>query len=129
MARGRSGGVGRRVGLLQGDAQALPFADASSDTVVCTLGLSSIPDDHAAVPEMHRVLRPHGRLVLLGHVASPYRPVRALQHAIEQVAARHQRPTDRQTREVLPLLREAGFTITEHHRSRAGIVQRLIATK
>lgn len=34
-----------RVHLLQGDAQAMPFADATIDTVVCTLELCSIPDD------------------------------------------------------------------------------------
>jgi ubiquinone/menaquinone biosynthesis C-methylase UbiE len=42
--------------LLQGDAEHLPFAAARFDTMVCTLGLSSIPDDRAAVVEMRRVL-------------------------------------------------------------------------
>lgn len=118
-----------RVELVQGDAQALPFGDDAFDTVVCTLGLSSIPDDQATVAEMHRVLRRDGQLVLLGHVASPHRTVRTLQHALEVVAANHQRPADSQTRDVLALLQEARFSIVNRHRSRAGIIERLVATK
>ncbi|MGH3352962.1 MAG: class I SAM-dependent methyltransferase [Nocardioides sp.] len=129
LARRRIRELAIRAELVQGDAQELPFGDDAFDTVVCTLGLSSIPDDRAAVGEMHRVLRRGGQLVLLGHVASPHRAVRSLQHAIEVVAANHQRPTDSQTRDVLPLLQEARFTISNHRRSRAGIIERLIATK
>jgi ubiquinone/menaquinone biosynthesis C-methylase UbiE len=106
---------------------ALPFAAASFDSVVCTLGLNAIPDDQAAVGEMYRVLRPGGRLVLLGHVASPYRMVQAIQRVIERwllpVAGDHQ------TRQPLPLLRAAGFVLDREERSRAGIIQRLVATK
>lgn len=129
VARRRARELGVRVELVHGDAQALPFADAAFDTVVCTLGLSSIPDDRAAVVEMYRVLRPGGRLVLLGHVASPHRPLRALQHLIEHAAASHRRPADSQTRHVLPLLGEARFTVQVHRSSRGGIIQRLLATK
>lgn len=129
LARRRARELGMGVQLVQADAQAMPFTDAAFDTVVCTLGLSSIPDDRAAVAEMHRVLRRDGRLVLLGHVASPYRPVRALQHLIEHAAATHRRPADSQTRHVLPLLDEAQFTVQAHHSSRGGIIQRLLATR
>lgn len=129
LARRRVRDLVNRVELVQGDAQALPFGEEEFDTVVCTLGLSSIPDDRVAVAEMHRVLRRGGRLVLLGHVASPHRAVRSLQHAIETVAANHQRPADSQTRDVLPLLQEARFTISSHRRSRAGIIERLIGIK
>jgi ubiquinone/menaquinone biosynthesis C-methylase UbiE len=129
LAHHRARELAMRVDLLQGDAQAMPFANAAFDTVVCTLGLSSVSDDRAAVAEMHRVLRPGGRVVLLGHVVSPYRPIRVLQRMIERVGADHQRPADAQTRQVIPLLREAAFTVTDHHRSRGGIIQRLVATK
>jgi ubiquinone/menaquinone biosynthesis C-methylase UbiE len=95
--------------------------------VVCTLGLNAIPDDQAAVGEMYRVLRPGGRLVLLGHVASPSRPVRAAQHVVERwllpIAGDHL------TRQPLLLLRAAGFVIDRDQRSRMGIIQRLVATK
>jgi ubiquinone/menaquinone biosynthesis C-methylase UbiE len=127
IARGRARELGIAAALLVADAQALPFGAASFDSVVCTLGLNAIPDDQAAVAEMYRVLRPGGRLVLLGHVASPYRVVRAIQRGIERwllpIAG------DYQTRQPLPLLRAAGFVIDRDERSRMGIIQRLGATK
>lgn len=83
LARDRARDLGLAAALLVADAQALPFATASFDSVVCTLGLNAIPDDRAAVAEMYRVLRPGGRLVLVGHVASSSRPVRAIQHVID----------------------------------------------
>ncbi|MBB3664049.1 ubiquinone/menaquinone biosynthesis C-methylase UbiE [Prauserella sediminis] len=130
-ARARAGELGRDVQLVEGDAQALPFRDAAFDTVVCTLGLSSIPDDRVAVAEMHRVLRPGGHVVLLGHVASPHRPLRGLQRLLERFPAvvGAPRPADRQTRQVVPLLCAAGFTVLYRGRTRGGIIERVTATK
>jgi ubiquinone/menaquinone biosynthesis C-methylase UbiE len=68
IARKRAEELGVDADLRKGDAQKLPFADASFDTVVCTLSLCSIPDDRRAIAEMKRVLRPGGRLLLLDHV-------------------------------------------------------------
>jgi SAM-dependent methyltransferase len=95
--------------------------------VVCTLGLNAIPDDRAAVAEMSRVLRPGGRLVLVGHVASPSRPVRAAQRGVERWLL--PLAGDHQTRQPLLLLRAAGFVIDRDQRSRMGIIQRLVATR
>ena len=47
LARQRAADLGRSVGLGQGDAQELPFADATFDTVVCTYALCSVPDESA----------------------------------------------------------------------------------
>jgi SAM-dependent methyltransferase len=62
------GRVGERglanVTATQGDAQALPFDDASIDAVVLTTVLGEIPDQGAALSEITRVLRPGGRLVV-----------------------------------------------------------------
>lgn len=46
------------------DGEALPFADAAFDRVLCGLGLMFFPDADAALREMRRVLRPGGRLAL-----------------------------------------------------------------
>jgi ubiquinone/menaquinone biosynthesis C-methylase UbiE len=52
----------RYVGVLRGDATALPFADATFDAVVTSEVLEHIPDDTGALAELHRVLKPGGVL-------------------------------------------------------------------
>ncbi len=49
-------------------AEALPFPDASFDTVVSTLVLCTVLDQGAALEEVRRVLRPGGRLLFIEHV-------------------------------------------------------------
>lgn len=51
---------------LTADAR-LPFDDARFDTVVATWTLCSIPDAHAALTEMRRVLRPEGSYLFIEH--------------------------------------------------------------
>ena len=67
-AQTRARQLGRTVDLRQADAHALPFPDASFDTVVCTFALCAIPDERRAVSEMTQVLRPGG-LLLADHIA------------------------------------------------------------
>jgi len=57
-------GENPRLTLVQGDATALPFADASFDHIVCSEVLEHIPDDAQAVRELARVLKPGGTLVV-----------------------------------------------------------------
>jgi ubiquinone/menaquinone biosynthesis C-methylase UbiE len=45
------------------DAEAMSFAAASFDRVVCSMGLMHFPDAKVAARDMQRVLRPGGRLV------------------------------------------------------------------
>jgi SAM-dependent methyltransferase len=48
----------------EGRAEALNFADASFDLVVSYLTLIDIPDIRRAIPEMARVLKPSGALLI-----------------------------------------------------------------
>lgn len=54
-----------RIELIEGDALALPFPDASFDAVTIAFGLRNLPDYGRGVREMARVLAPGGRLVVL----------------------------------------------------------------
>lgn len=49
----------------EGDAEALPFADASFDVVVSTCGHMFAPDQPKVAAELARVTRPGGRVVFL----------------------------------------------------------------
>ncbi|MEX2107626.1 MAG: class I SAM-dependent methyltransferase [Solirubrobacterales bacterium] len=48
----------------QGDATALPYESDSMDAVVLTAVLGEVPDQAAALREIHRVLKPAGRLIV-----------------------------------------------------------------
>ena len=127
IARQRAAGLGRDADLQEGDAERLPFADASFDTVVCALSLCTIPNPAAAIGEMNRVLVPAGRLLLLDHIASTWPPVYAAQWLLEQITIRA--AGEHFTRRQLPLVRAAGFQVVETERLKAGTVERIHAVK
>ena len=70
-ARARADALGREIELIEGDAEAIPFPDASFDTVGISLALCTVPNPQAALRELVRVCRPGGRVVLLEHVRAP----------------------------------------------------------
>ena len=124
-AAARSSWVGRS-SCGSGRASA-EFEDATFDTVLCTLSLCTIPDDRAVVAEARRVLRPGGRFVLLEHVRSPIRAVRAAQRLLAPALLRF--GADHVLREPLEHMQAEGFTIELLQRSKLGLVERLIARK
>lgn len=127
IAKQRRVELGREADLRVGDAQQLEFADDSFDTVVCTLGLCTIPDDAAAVAEVRRVLRPGGRFILLEHVRSPRRGIARGQLLLDPLSVRFQ--ADHIAREPLERLIAQGFEIERLERSKLGIVERVRARK
>lgn len=58
-------GLTDRVTLRDGDAQKLPFQDASFNAISMAFGIRNVPDRAAALREMARVVRPQGRVVIL----------------------------------------------------------------
>jgi demethylmenaquinone methyltransferase/2-methoxy-6-polyprenyl-1,4-benzoquinol methylase len=65
-----------RVQLLEGEAEALPFADASFDALTFTYLLRYVDDPRATVGELSRVLRPDGRIASLEFGVPPWPPAR-----------------------------------------------------
>jgi ubiquinone/menaquinone biosynthesis C-methylase UbiE len=127
LARQRAADHGIDADLRSGDAEALPFADESFDTVVCALSLCTIPDPATAIGEMKRVLVPGGRLLLLDHVRSTWPPVRAAQWLLERLTIRT--AGEHFTRRQLPLVAAAGFDLVEVERLKAGTIERIFARK
>jgi ubiquinone/menaquinone biosynthesis C-methylase UbiE len=127
IARQRATSLGIDADLREGDAEHLPFDDASFDTVVCALALCTIPRPAAALAEMRRVLVPGGRLLLLDHVGSTWLPVYAAQWLLERITIRT--AGEHFTRRQLPLVQAAGFQVTETERLKAGTVERIHAVK
>jgi ubiquinone/menaquinone biosynthesis C-methylase UbiE len=127
LAKQRAATLGRNVELRTGDAERLPFDEATFDTVVCALSLCTIPGPAAAIAEMKRVLVPGGRLLLLDHVGSTWPPIYAAQWLLERLTIRS--AGEHFTRRQLPLVQAAGFEIVEVQRLKAGTVERVYAHK
>lgn len=127
IARERAASLGVQANLRLGDAQALDLPDAAFDTVVCTLSLCGIPDEHRAAAEMKRVLRPGGRLVLLDHVVASPGWARAIQWLLERITI----PLGGEHFRRRPLLtvQAEGFRIEATERRKLGIVERVLARK
>ena len=73
------------VTIEDGTAEALPFADASFDSVVCTFTLCSVHTPAAALAEARRVLKPSGRLLFCEHGLAPDAGVARWQRRIEPI--------------------------------------------
>lgn len=65
LARGRARAGGSTTRFLVGDMMALPFASNSCDVITTGYGLRNVPVLDDAIRELHRVLRPGGRLFSL----------------------------------------------------------------
>ncbi len=98
----------------EASAEEMPFADASFDVVLCQMGLQFMPDKHAALSEIKRVLVPGGRLIF-----NMPGPIPQLLTVMEDALARHvgtqaagfvsQVFSLHDTTEIQDLLNDAGF--------------------
>ncbi|MFT4045049.1 MAG: demethylmenaquinone methyltransferase, partial [Gordonia sp. (in: high G+C Gram-positive bacteria)] len=68
----------RAVPKVAADALALPFADASFDAATISFGLRNVNDVPTALAELHRILRPGGRLAICEFSSPTWRPLRTV---------------------------------------------------
>lgn len=90
----------------------IPLEKDSVDTVLLTFTLCTIPDWHAALEQMWRVLKPGGELLFLEHGESPDERTRKWQHRItpgwkKLAGGCHL------NRHIADLIRQGGFQIEE----------------
>ena len=69
--------------IRQGCGEQIPFAAGSFDCVVCTFTLCSVGDQAQTVRELHRILKPGGRLLYAEHGRAPDAGVAKWQDRIE----------------------------------------------
>ncbi|WP_280769178.1 class I SAM-dependent methyltransferase [Salipaludibacillus daqingensis] len=103
------------------DAQELPFADNSFDTVVGTLVLCTIPDPDKALYEIKRVCKPNGNILFLEHVQMPHSIFAKLQNWITPL---WKRMCDgcHLNRDSLSTIKKAGFTIVQVKEYNSGFI-------
>lgn len=92
--------------------EALPFADATFDTVVSTLTLCSVDDPQQVLAEVFRVLRADGQFLFFEHGLAPDAGIERWQHrlnGVQQVLG----GGCNLNRPMRALIAQAGFTFSE----------------
>ncbi len=110
MAAARTGPV--PLELIGGTAESIPLDDASVDTVVTTWTLCSIPDVAAALSEMRRILKPHGKWLFVEHGLAPEEGVRKWQNRLTPIWKRFTGGCHL-NRPIGCLVEEAGFHVLQ----------------
>jgi demethylmenaquinone methyltransferase/2-methoxy-6-polyprenyl-1,4-benzoquinol methylase len=82
-----------RISLVQGDAESLPFTDRSFDAALVAFGVRNFEDLNAGLRDIHRVLRPGGRLAVLEFSQPRNGPLRRLyrwysRHVLPRIGGR-----------------------------------------
>lgn len=116
-ARERARRYGLPIELHQYPAEALPFPDASFDTVVATLVFCTVADPRRALTEIRRVLTPGGSFRFVEHVRAPGGLAASLQDLIDPVWTRLAAGCHL-NRQTTATVEAAGFEVAmlaEHH--------------
>jgi ubiquinone/menaquinone biosynthesis C-methylase UbiE len=92
------------------DGQGLPLGDEIADSALSTFTLCTIPDEHRALRELWRVLRPGARLHIVEHGLSGDEKVRRRQRQIEPLNRRLAGGCHL-TRDHWTSIRDAGFEL------------------
>lgn len=137
--KARRGGRARHTALVEADSLRLPFADASFDLVTVAFGFRNLADYGAGLAEMRRVVKPGGVVAIL-EFSQPSNPLfRRIYHfyftrilprvgtevsgvagPYDYLPASVQKFPDQ--RELLELMREAGFVPVTYQNWTGGIV-------
>jgi len=94
--------------FIQSGAESIPLDDNSADTVLMTFTMCTIPDIHAALAEVRRVLKPSGMLIFCEHDEAPDETVQRWQKRLNPVWRKFSGGCNL-NRPIPALLQQAGF--------------------
>jgi ubiquinone/menaquinone biosynthesis C-methylase UbiE len=108
------------VTVVDGTADRLPAEDASVDAAIACLVLCSVPDQSAALAELHRVLRPGGELRFYEHVLSHKPRVARSQRVVDRLFWPRAFGGCHTARDTPAAIADAGFAIERQRRLLVG---------
>ena len=79
--------LGNVEGLVVMDAARLAFPDAHFDAVVAPYVLTVVPEPHASLDELARVVKPGGEIILVNHIGSSQGPIAWIESALAKRSA------------------------------------------
>lgn len=106
------------VTVAPGTADSLPLSTSGADVGVVSLVLCSVPDQRAAVAELHRVIRPGGELRFLEHVVAESAWLRRVQRTVDATVWPLIAGGCHTARDTLGVIEDVGFEVTSVRRLR-----------
>jgi ubiquinone/menaquinone biosynthesis C-methylase UbiE len=108
-SRRKAAGAGVEAEFREGSIDAIPYPDGQFDAVLCSFMIFHLsePVRRGGITEIHRVLKPGGRLVALDFASPPGLVSRAFVRLFFAGMLQHD------LKELLPLMEAAGFTDAE----------------
>ena len=104
------------VTVVDGTAEHVPAGSAEFDAAVASLVLCSVHDQHAALRDLHRVLRPGGELRYFEHVEARTGPLKRAQQVADRTFWPRVAGGCHASRDTHAAILDAGFEIDEERR-------------
>jgi SAM-dependent methyltransferase len=117
LAKRQSRAVPFAMECLQAGAESMPLADGFADTAVVAYALCTIPEPQKALAEIHRILKPGGRLVFLEHGQAEPGLCKGIQNRLNRFWGALAGGCNL-NRDPVGLVRDAGFDVREAGREK-----------